>query len=328
MSDIYSDIDFHFFCQDKLMENIRDISRHSDRWNFRCPICGDSSKSKSIKRGWYYIKTNSTYCWNDGCPASGSGISILKYLSILTGQSIGELKFDFIRSKNKIKTRQKKKEKPVQEQEKKIELQDSWVEPDDTIKKYIDYRKVLEAPFAPKNWQFYFDKKTQRLVIPWLIKNKMESYQLRAIYKKQDPKYKFPFDVDKPVFGLDKIDDSLDYIFLLEGGFDSIWVQNGVAIGGINPTEKQKNILSTTLKETVLMLDNQWLDKTSMKKTITLAKKYPTKKMFIWDRKIKAKDVNEFIIKVGIKNNPFLNYEWIKSRIFSGLGALMELKMQ
>jgi len=158
-NDQFEDIEFAYFVQDKLQENIRKITRYNDRWNFRCPIFGDSQKNSRSKRGWYYIKTNSYHCWNGGCSASEQGLPILKVLSLVCYQSIAELKLEYLKSLGKTSKKIHKKEEVKVLPKQKVELLDSWIPIDEQIQKYINHRKILEAPFAPKNWRFYFDKK-------------------------------------------------------------------------------------------------------------------------------------------------------------------------
>jgi hypothetical protein len=46
------------------------INDNNDRkLNFACPICGDSEKKSSKKRGNLYFDTGAYKCWNDGCMA-------------------------------------------------------------------------------------------------------------------------------------------------------------------------------------------------------------------------------------------------------------------
>ena len=324
LNDNFESVDFRYFVENKLNEHVRKITRYNDRWQMRCPICGDSAKNKRIKRFWYYKKTNSAYCFNSGCPASEQGLPILKILSLICNQSISEIKLEYLKSFGKTTKKIRPKEKIKELPKQKVELLDSWIPIDDKIQKYIDFRQVLDAPHAPKNWTFYYDKRKKRLVIPWSFKGKLKSYQLRAIYKNQDPKYLFPFNVDKPVFGIENIDESFPYIFGLEGAFDSVWVKNGVAVGGLTPTENQLNIINSKLCEYVYMFDNQWTDKTSMEKSCRLAKKDVNAKIFIWPRDIQEKDVNEYVIKH--KQNPFNEKNFLKKHIYSGVKALLLLK--
>ena len=316
-------IDFGWFVEGKLFEHVRDIVRRPDRLQCRCPLCGDSAKNKRLKRFWYYKKTVSCICWNAGCVCSGKGLPILKVLSLITGQTISELKFEYLKSLNKPKQKIQKEEIPEPLPKQKVELKNSWVPIDDKIQGYIDKRKIMSAPYCPENWKFYFDKKTKRLVIPWYIHNKMVTYQLRAIFKNQSPKYLFPFGIEKPIFGIDKIDESFEYIFGLEGSFDSIFVKNGVAIGGVTPTVTQIETVEKTLCNFVHFFDNQHHDSTSLEKTIRLAEKNPKAKMFVWPKEIKEKDVNEYIMKHN--DNPFNDIDFLQSHVMSGLKAKLYL---
>ena len=50
--------------------NLELLEPKGDNWNFRCPICGDSQKSASKKRGWFKLSKNGVYyytCFNCGC---------------------------------------------------------------------------------------------------------------------------------------------------------------------------------------------------------------------------------------------------------------------
>ena len=53
----------------------------SKKINFACPICGDSEKKSSKKRGNIFFKSNTFKCFNDGCMAF---MSIRKFVSVFT----------------------------------------------------------------------------------------------------------------------------------------------------------------------------------------------------------------------------------------------------
>lgn len=69
----------------------------------------------------------------------------------------------------------------------------------DWVKAEVDKRKIFKSPYIQRNWNLYYDKITNRLVIPWTD----DYYQLRALTKKQEEesgKYMFPPEVEKPIF--------------------------------------------------------------------------------------------------------------------------------
>lgn len=65
------------FLNDKVMEYLpADRVRVGNKVNFRCPLCGDSHKSATKKRGFYYLDNASFYCFN--CSQGMSGIRFLQ----------------------------------------------------------------------------------------------------------------------------------------------------------------------------------------------------------------------------------------------------------
>lgn len=304
------------YIPDIIFETIPNIKRNGNQLQFSCPICGDSKK-KTKKRGTYYLRENSYYCWNAGCPANEKGFSGLQFLSVLLNKPQREVKqmlferariFD-VRTKNveenqsdpiadlfneKIKIDDKKIKTISDDQI--FEVQRDWVDLPHTLQKYVDSRKIFEAPYIPKGWRLFYNKRSKRLVIPW----DNNYYQERALFDNQlEDKYKFPFNVEKPVFGLELVDPDIPYIFLIEGIFDSIWVKNGVAIGSLKMTKHQlKTIKDRFPNHTlILMPDNQFNDKSS---NLVCKKKFkddPNQLIFIWPRELKKfKDINDMIM--------------------------------
>lgn len=313
------------YVQEKIQESFSPIKRTHNSFNFRCSICGDSKKSMRKMRGHYYPHTNSYYCFN--CDYSAQGLWVI---SALLGNDISEIKRDFIqwsRSDSSIEEVNKEiiPEKP------KAKKQTSgnnshWVEIPDKIKPIIEIRKIYEAPFRPKNWKLYWNKKSKRIVLPWLKDGKIIYYQERAVTKKQSPKYLFPEDTEKPIFGLDEIDQNFPFIFLFEGAFDSIWCKNGIAIGGKRLTKYQEEFLFPYTQEKVYFLDNQWKDLASFEQTEKIINQNINQKIFIWPKNIQYKDLNE----CSMENDSFINnikdINFLNSNIFHGARALLQLK--
>lgn len=66
--------------------------RVGDKLNMRCPVCGDSRKSATKRRGWYYLKNASFYCFN-----CSTGMSGMKFLELISGSKYEELKKEYFR---------------------------------------------------------------------------------------------------------------------------------------------------------------------------------------------------------------------------------------
>jgi sulfur relay (sulfurtransferase) DsrC/TusE family protein len=316
------------FVQDKIAEIVPKVHRENDQWNFRCPICGDSRKNSRQKRGHYYISTNSYFCFNENCNASGLWI-IAKF----EDRPISDVRKEFIEYVRKYYDSYKTSEhvpetavpvvKKVQQQT--FNIPDNWMPLPSYVENYLDKRMIYRAPYLPSNYQFYYNRDTKRLVICWVENSEIRYYQERALNSRQIPKYLFPKDANKHVFGLDRLDDTNKYMYLIEGFLDCIYVYNGVCIGSVNMTSGQKEILDACRHEKVFMFDNQWKDETSYNLCFKIARDNPGQKMFIWPRNIVEKDVNEYFVN-HYPDNPFVNPEFLESRIMSGIRAMLELK--
>ena len=203
----------------------------------------------------------------------------------------------------------------------------NWVElPEDVYQDIIVKRRILEAPYSPKKWKFYLNIKSNRLIIPWNEYGELNYYQERAIKTYQDPKYLFPFDTEKAIFNIDAIDETSPYIYFTEGSFDSIFIKNAVAIGQVFPNNNQMEKLSSYLSELVWFPDNPWVDDTTRDKIISLGKKIPKQKVFMWDKNIKCKDINETVCKLD--NLEFFSESYIQSRIITLDKAVITLRFK
>jgi transposase-like protein len=309
---------------DKIYEYGFAVSKHFDKINFRCPFCGDSKQSRSKARGWYYTKTQSFYCWN-----CGENANSIKLLAQLEGVDIKEIKKRLILNKT-INIKQSKPtriDKPtVHQHNQEIMLPSNWVDytTNEAALNVVTARKILDAPFIPKRWQPYYCTYTKRLVLPWLRDNKIVYYQLRKLYKQQEPKYLFPKDTNKELFVIN-LDANFRYLFLHEGILDSLFCKNSACIGGVNLSDLQKQELDKYILEgyePIWLLDNQWEDETSRKVTIKLLTM--GHKVFIWDKDVKVKDINEYVIKYG--ENPFVDEDYLCSHIYDNLKGKLKLK--
>jgi hypothetical protein len=315
------------FVQDKIAEIVPRVFRENDQWTFRCPICGDSRTNSRQKRGHYYIHNNSYFCFNENCTASGLWI-IAKF----EDRPISDVRREFIEyvrkyynSPGSVEHAPDMETPVVKKIQRAFTIPDNWMPPPPFVVKYLDDRMIRRAPYLPSNYQFYYNRDTKRLVICWVENSEIKYYQERALNDRQFPKYLFPKDASKHVFGLDRLDNTNKYMYLIEGFLDCIYVYNGVCVGSVNMTAGQREMLGAYEQEKVLMFDNQWRDETSCNICFNTAKKNPTQKMFIWPRNIVEKDVNEYFVK-HYPDNPFVNPEFLESRIMSGIRVMLELK--
>lgn len=333
------ELDLNSYMVDMVYELVPGVKRRGDKLNYHCPICGDGKK-RSSHRGWFYINTGSVFCWNAGCPCN-NGMSGYKFLSLLTGKSITEIKSELIKragtftsvTKSNIEEKNlfdeliSKKANKLSVKERLLD--DDWTENlPNIVLDLLNKRKILEAPYL-NGLKFYYNKKSKRLVIPW-----SDTYwQERALFKYQEDqegKYLFPFDENtkKPIFGLNLADLSNNNIFLLEGVFDSIFVKGGLAVGSLKLSNYQNELLEPfkSTHNIVYFMDNQWLDKSSYLESLKILKEKPFQKIFIWPKELsKFKDVNDSIIYSNNLKKLWQSDKWLNSRIFNGIKGILEL---
>lgn len=289
--------------------------------NFPCPFCDEehTAKKRGTRRGHYYIDTQSYWCFR--CETYVHG---LKLYSGLSGNPVEDIKPQYFRFKYSEKNIRATLENIKNPTEKytisyhelpailKYELPESAISE-------LTRRKIFTAPFLPKDYKFYYAKSESAdyIVIPWLYNDMECYYQLRTLSGTSDSKYMFPKKLKKAVFGLDSVDPSFPYIICFEGVFDSIFVKNGVAIGGKYLTPYQKWMISNRFPKhkIVFSLDNDEAGIKTTKKILDNNQNY----LFLdWsDCSNGCKDVNDYILKTD--QNPFKDENFIKNHIISSL---------
>ena len=282
----------------------------ADLYNFRCPICGDSQKHKNQARGYIYqVKTN-TYFKCHNCGASLSFNNFLKQIdSTLHKQYIMEkFKEGFAGGKNFVVdepqftfTSPKFRKKDICDDLVKI----SELNTTHRAKKYLINRGIKEdilskLYYCPnfKEWtnrhkKTFDDTKhdDQRIIIPLRYPDgQLFGYQGRSL----DPTSKMRYitvmlDEDAPkLYGLEKINTKKP-IYILEGPFDSLFVENSVAMCG-----SDVDIRTFGWGDYIWVFDNEPRNReivTRIEKLINRGDK-----VVIWPSNIQEKDVNEMIL--------------------------------
>lgn len=301
-------------------------TRHKDRINFRCIFCGDSKKSKSKKRAWYYYLTSNFHCFN-----CNTTTNMYNFLSKLESRTINEIKIDLFKQQilgkqellSDIIVRSPVKEIEENNNLDKFEIPSTWLDYNqvDIAKIMVERRKIMEAPFLPdKKWKPYYDSKSSRLILPWLKNGNIIYYQARKLYENQMPKYLFPDGKEKPVCEVN-YNSNIDFITLHEGILDAIYCVNSIVIGGIHATSNQMAEIDKYHCKKIWLFDNQWVDKTSFERTKALLAK--NEHVFIWDKNIREKDINDFVIAKN--KNYFSNPEYILQNTYQGAKGMLKL---
>jgi len=271
----------------------------ADLYNFRCPICGDSQKHKNKARGYFYqVKTNTNFkCHNCGASASLNNFlkqidatlhkqyTMEKFKEGYTGKSfvVDEPKFEF--------------EKPV-------------------FKKKLDLPRASEVPIATKYLEkrkldptkFYFSDKFQawtntqkqtfdtihrdesRIIIPLYDTDRnLIGFQGRSLGPNSVKYITVMLTDDAPkIYGLDKIN-ATKPIYIIEGPFDSTFVENSVAMCG-----SDIDVRTFGWSDYIWVYDNEPRNReivNRISKTIDRGDK-----VIIWPSEITEKDINDMIL--------------------------------
>jgi hypothetical protein len=308
-----------------------------------CPVCREGKSWLKKRRCIYIVEDNIICCHN--CGWYSDPIKWIQEVANITfGQIIEESKNYEI-----LPLESFKEEKKIIKQLEKlpnvsINLFDSsqvdFFKNNDVVieaNNLIKNRLLNKAINRPEALFVSLTDKTHknRLIIPFYNENKdIIFYQSRAIYS-QDlkfyPKYLSKINGEKSLFNIHKVSSNIDYIFIFEGPIDSFFVENGVAVAGIQENSsamfsrlQELQLTSFLLHKKIWVLDNQWLDKASYNKTLKLIENGET--VFIWPEELskKYKDINDLCID---KNLSKIDSSFLINNSFSDLKAKLKLSV-
>ena len=306
-------------------------------WNFRCPYCGDSQKSRTKARGFIYRKKNDLFYKCHNC---GKGTTLGKLIQYLDSKTYDDYIIE--RYRKGVKTNNPEPEfkfdAPVFHQKgifknlKSI----SDLPTEHPARKIIEKRKIPSKSLSDLYLCESFYKFTNtlipnkfpslvgdhpRLLIPFRDEKKeIFAYQGRAFGKEQ-PKYitiKLDQDKDK-IFGLDRVDKN-KHIYVVEGPIDSLFIDNCIAAAGTDfnrPLMIQGKLIQNG--GLTVIFDNEPRNGEIVKlieRTINQGRK-----VVLWPKSIKHKDINDMILAGYLKSQV---QEIINDNTFSGASAQLK----
>lgn len=315
------------------LEHFKVRSTNPYKINFRCPVCGDSQKSRSKARGWLLEKENTFHFYCHNCGASQSFSFFLKNVDGLAYKDYVAEKF--VKDTTKaVKTtiEEVKFEKPVFDTAPLKKLKKiSQLSVDHPLKNYIDKRRIpphhhYRMYYAPKfkTWvnsiipnKFEDVKKDEpRLVIPFLDKDgKMFGVSARGFDPNGIRYITIMFDDRPKIFGLDKVNFNKTY-FVVEGALDSMFLSNAVAMAG---AEGSTAALENT-SNAIFVFDAEPRNKEIHKRMEKIIR--DGHRICIWPSDVPAKDINEMVL-LG-KNDV---EQTILNNTFKGLEASLKLTL-
>ena len=295
--------EYQQFLNEKVLEHLHNYVRVGDKLNFRCPLCGDSRKSSTKKRGWWYMKSSSFFCFN-----CSTGMSGIKFLQAISGSSYEDIRKEYTKLflKSGLSTSLSASfvipaSEPSVFDIKPI-VKAEWKKPlSEEAKTYLDSRLVTKSPFYNDSFYLWTNKRgNDYILIDWVLNGVDAYFQLNDFKKHGSMKYIFPKDSKKLIYGLDNVDMSWPYIIVFEGVYDSIFVKNGIAVGTKAITDYQLKLIKERFPhhQIVISFDNDISGLSSMQKLVESKEDF---KFFKWfNSNTKQKDINDYVI---FKNN-------------------------
>ena len=326
-------------------------TRNSSEINFRCPICGDSRRNKSKKRGYFYRRTGTFYCFN--CGTSMTGYAFLK--AICPSDVFDRIIQDYkVLNFNNIVSRTDSSESQIRgpEQERGFEilspnpsyrylLEMGWGNPSalsPEAKKRLDDRMIPSG--ARDAFRTIRDINGREFILIRYVHDDMTIYHQLDNFNKYDikgqgsVKYIFPKDENinfqpKPVFNLDSVDISFPYIFCTEGIYDSTFVKNGVALGGRSLTDYQMKMLRACYPrhKVVLAFDN---DDAGIRASLRHSEKFPDVSFLnVYDilNVAHVKDINDFVRATG-RTDVFTRADLLEKLVMSPFMLKMKMNLK
>ena len=293
-------------------------------WNFRCPYCGDSQKSRTKARGFLYRKKNDLFYKCHNC---GVGTTLGKLIEFLDSKTYKDYIME--RYKSGVKTNNPEPEftfdAPVFRKKSILRgLQSiSELESDHPARKIVDKRKLPNESLRDIYLCNSFYKFTNnlipnkfpsldgdhpRLLIPFRDEQgEIFAYQGRA-FGKEKPKYiTIKLEDRDKIFGLDRIDKK-KRVYVVEGPLDSLFLDNSIAVAGADIPNLDCNF--------TVVLDNEPRNKEICKQIEkNIDKDYD---ICLWPDNNPYKDINDMVLG---ELTPEVIMNQIKENTFRGAEA-------
>lgn len=325
------------------LENFRVISNHPYIANYKCFVCGDSSKKKRKTRGYLLEKDNKiiSYCHN-----CGAHFSLGNFLQEKSPRLFGEYRLERLRERGQkhspvkpsfIFTKTEFKPRP-------LTLGPLLSECDDNaVLEYAKKRRIPERFYASLHSNMSVLNITKQidkyqnlsldpepvLVIPFY--NEAREYShicCRAIDKEAAFRY-YVFEVNSDhlsLWGLEFVDWQQP-VFVFEGPIDAMSVPNSLAIGGSVGSGSLNYIRDhiNNAADVCFVYDNEIFKNRQILKQVK-SRIQQGFSVVIYDKHFNGKDANEVITNDIMTPTELISY--YRARSFAGLTATLELAHQ
>jgi hypothetical protein len=290
----------------------------SDLYNFRCPICGDSTRNKNKARGYFYLVKNNTNFKCHNCGASLSFNNFLKELDPTLHKQYTLEKFKEGHTGRGFVVEAPKLEFKKPGFKKALDLPKASEVP--AAKVYLEKRKLNPEKFyfadKFKEWtntqKVTFDtigRDESRIIIPMYDRdNNLIGFQGRSLVPNSVKYITVMLDEEAPkIYGLNEVNEQLP-IYVVEGPFDSTFVNNSVALCG-----SDGDVRCLKGSSIVFVYDNEPRNREIVNRIGKCISRGES--VVIWPSGIVEKDINDMVL-AGLNVMDVL-----KSNTYSGLEA-------
>ena len=298
-------------------------------FNFRCPHCGDSKKSKLKSRAYLYRVKNDMFFKCHNC---GMGQNLANFIKYVDPNMYSEYLLERYKKGAPATPKPQFDFKPAFEDKTILDDLKSIKQLDDKhpAKQYCLNRKIPNKFFDKLFFcdkfgalvnkvkpNTYGEKDHPRLVIPFYdTTGKLFAFQGRAFGNEQ-PKYlTVKLDENKQkVYGLERVNFQRP-IFITEGPLDSLFVDNCLAAAGADLILKNK----IKNEEVTYIFDNEPRNKEIIKRMYNVIEK--DYNLVVWPDSVRHKDINDMIM-AGLTNAELSDI--LNRNTYSKLTALTKL---
>ena len=296
--------------------------------NCRCCFCGDSQKSKTKARGFFFIKKNDYFFKCHNCGIGHSMYRFLEFVSPALAQeyAVERWKNGEDNKSNYVKPDITKSILPKAY----LKLPKvSVLEADHMARKYLESRKIPHIDlfyYAEEfgNWVHSIDPtystlpNDERIVIPFINKvGELIAAQGRSLSNSKNAiRYitvKFCKE-GRAIYGEDRLDYSKK-VYVVEGPFDSVFLDNGIALAGCELANAVR-----LFNDCVIVYDNEPRNKQIINNIEDAIEKGYT--VCVWNEGLEEKDINDMVLS---GQTPHQVQECIDRNSVSGLEARLKL---
>lgn len=331
----------HLLTTSLYLEGFKDLG--SDKFNCRCPFCGDSQKNSRKRRGYFFVHDNTTFYKCHNC---GTSLNFSQFLQEFSPDLASQYRFDKFSSKYKKKEVKQDVgiEKFLTNTSEKLKKSQNILNKatrmltlDDTHKarKYLDNRKI------PKRQQknlFYVDNaqsfvknipgyeksytpKGDAILIPFFNEVGVLTYFQLRFFEGNIRYLTFEISPGKKMWGLSDIDWTKP-VYVTEGPFDAMFIDNGLAVAGVSILSETKYLREKCENGYILVFDKDYQENREVYEQLLKAIEQNEKIVF-FDKHFSGKDVNEAVINNGWTTEDLMDY--LKNHTKSGLAAKLAL---